>query len=582
MQPQIEGTAPSDGKHVLLIDRSGSMTSVGKDGATRLEEAKEKAIDYVDQLYGGGLFSSSGGETMIIAFSDYAEVITPFTDSKQQLISSIRSIAPTHGKSQIGESLQLARAYMTNIDPENEGVSSSDSAHLELFSDGLIVDINNQVLARGETLSYQMVGSSEDTNIGIATIDAKRPSESVEEVQVFISLVNTSDNSATVDIELSIDSIPVGVQEVIIPPQLDGLPGKASMVFVPFLMPKSGVIQATILADDILEIDNRAALVVPPSKELRVILVEDGAPILQSVLEGMPLQELKVVHETTLEKMIQDGKTAEYDVVVTRDITLENMPRGNYFMFGSPPPVEALQSFVSGDAQVMLVADEEHPCMRFVRYEDIVVTEGYEVVFDGSVQVLLEGSNWPAVMNYRGSGTQLVYVSFDPMDSNWPYLRSFPFFVFNTVEYLGRSGSQFTSSVKLVGDSISELVQLGDVVQIIDPEGVSHPVSVDSNGVAVWGPVRLAGVHTMEIGDSKEVAYAINASSLESEVASVETVTFGTKKVQSAKSDGASYIQLWPWALGAVLAVLLAEWWVYQKKVSHPLVKTWTHTGGNS
>ena len=122
MQPQIEGGVPSAGKHVLLIDRSGSMASIiNEEGKTRLDIAKELAIDFVDQIYGGGLFSSGGGESMVIAFSDHAEVVAPFTDSKQQLVSSIRAITQTHGKSHVGESLQLARGYMTNVNPKVKG-----------------------------------------------------------------------------------------------------------------------------------------------------------------------------------------------------------------------------------------------------------------------------------------------------------------------------------------------------------------------------------------------------------------------------------------------------------------------------
>ena len=421
-----------------------------------------------------------------------------------------------------------------------------------------------------------MVGSPEDTNIGITLIDAKRPSESNDDVQVFLSLTNTKQEPVTVDIELRIDDIPVGVQEAHIPQQLDGLPGISNMVFVPFTMPNSGVIQAKLLIDDVLAIDNQASLVVPPAKDLRILLAEDGAPILRTVLEGMPLQELKVVNEFELNEMILEGKTADYDVVISRDIQLESMPRGNYFMFGSPPPIDALESFVAGEAQVMLVADEDHPCMRFVRYEDIVVTKGFDIVHDGAVHVLLEGSNWPAVLSYRGNGIQLLYVAFDPMDSNWPYLRSFPFFVFNTVEYLGRSGNQITSSARNVGDSITELVQVGEVVNVVTPDGSVIPVSVDTNGVAAWGPVRLSGIHTIKVSDSRDVAVAINSPAEETVVASIETIFIGTKEVESTKSDGSSYIQLWPWALGAVLAVLVIEWWVYQKKVSLPLMQSWT------
>ena len=232
MQPQIKGGAPVEGRHILLIDRSGSMSTKSSDGTERLEEAKEKAIEFVDQLYGGGLFSSSGGATMVIAFADNAVVVSPFTDSKQLLVSSIRGIKPTHGGTNIGEAFSLARAYLTNVDPESAGAPTSESASIDLFSDGAISDIDDQTLMSGETMTYHMIGLPTESNIGIATMDAKRTSGSENEVQVFLSLVNTGNEKAIVDIELLVDSVPLGVQEASIPGQSEGNAGTSSVVFI--------------------------------------------------------------------------------------------------------------------------------------------------------------------------------------------------------------------------------------------------------------------------------------------------------------------------------------------------------------
>lgn len=576
MQPQIEGGSPREGTHVILIDRSGSMTAVNSDGTTRLDTAKEKARDLVNQIYGGGLFSSTGGETMVIAFSDHAEVVTPFTNSKQQLLHAIESIQPTHGKSIVSEPLKLARAYTTTVDPEQDGISSNEFAQLELFSDGLIEDIQDQALQGGETLQYHMIGSPLDTNIGISTIDAKRSDESSDQVQVFLSLINTTPQDETVEIELRIDGVPVGVQEVRIPKQTDNLAGISSLVFVPFSMPQSGVIEAHLLREDSLAIDNQTSLIIPPAKELKVLVAEEGAQIVRTVLQGMPLADLKVVDSSTLRSMIESDDLSAYDVVVIRDLHIDSLPQGKYLIFGEPPPISAFDTFADGEAQVMLVASENHPVMRFVRYEDIVVTKGHDVVIQNEVETLLEGSNWPAVMTYRGDGIQLVYVAFDPINSNWPYLRSFPFFVFNGVQFLGHSGDQLTLSSREIGQTITEHIRVGDQVILTEPDGVKHTILVDKNGSVSWGPTRLSGVHTISSSQRDDLFFAINSPVQESKIASVEQISIGAKEVSSSSSEGLSFIQLWPWALGAVLAVLIAEWWVYQKKVSTPLRLSWT------
>ena len=578
MQPQIEGGTPKEGSHVLLIDRSGSMTAVNEDGMTRLDEAKERAHDLVNQIHGGGLFSSSGGETMVIAFSDHAVVVSPFTDSIQQLTTAIASIQPTHGQSHVSDSLKLARAYTTNVNPESEGLAASESAQLEIFSDGLIADIEEQALQRGETLRYHMVGSVDDTNVGITTIDAKRPTESSEDVQVFISLLNTQAQDVSVDIELLINGIPSGVQQVLIPAQRNDVPGTSSLVFVPFDMPGFGVLQVRLLRNDSLAMDNQASIVIPPAKELKVLVAEEGASLVRTVLEGMPLAKLKVVSGSTLNRMIESGETTTYDVVVVRDVHLNSLPQGKYFIFGEPPPISSFATFVDGEAQVMLVATEDHPVMRFVRFEDIVVTKGYDVVLDHTVDTLLEGSHWSAVMTYRGNGIQLIYVAFDPINSNWPFLRSFPFFVFNGVQYLGHSGDQLTASARQVGQTMTKNILGTKSVSIVEPDGSTHTVLVDTAGSVSWGPIRLSGLHTIATEQEVDTQFAINSPSSESIIASVEAISIGATEVSTTQSSGSSFIQLWPWALGAVLVVLLAEWWVYQKKVSTPLLSSWSQS----
>lgn len=567
MQPQLEGGSPKQGKHVLLIDRSASMATKNENGVTRFEEAKEQAVALIAKLHGGGLFSGGTGETMVISFSDYAEIVIPFTDSEQQLVNAINAISPTHGTSSIDEALKLARAYSTNTDPEQNGLPMSESAQLELFSDGNISDIESQALQRGETLRYHQLGEMHDFNIGITTISAKRVSEASDEVQVFLSLMNTGSELVTTDIEVSVDGIPIGMQQVVIPAASEKSPGTTSVVFLPFPMPSGGVVHAVLTSTDPLEVDDVSSLVIAPPKELKVLISENGPGLVRTILEGMPLSKLQVVSPSTMQEMVATGEASAFDVVITRDVSLPSLPTGNYLIFGAPPPLEAFATHIEGEAQVMLVAKEDHPVMRFVRFEDIVVSKGFEIVTDGNVEVLLEGSGWPAVMRLRDNGVQIVYAAFDPLESNWPYLRSFPFFVYNAVQFLGRSGDALLSAKGIVGETIRVSVPQGiSSVTVSEPQGISHEVQVDATQRANWGPIRVAGQHTVSWNDSVQRYIAVNSPSGESVIASKATISIGATTVESSGSSGASFIQLWPWALAAVLAVLLAEWWVYQRK----------------
>src|SRR5690606_2971828 len=109
-QPQVQAGQNPGRRTVMLIDNSASMsaedvTGAGAAGGTRLDEAKRLARERIEAMYGGGLFAGAPGETMIVAFSDRAEVVSRFTNVRQQLLDAVDRIQPTHGESKLGEAL---------------------------------------------------------------------------------------------------------------------------------------------------------------------------------------------------------------------------------------------------------------------------------------------------------------------------------------------------------------------------------------------------------------------------------------------------------------------------------------------
>ena len=159
---------------------------------------------------------------------------------------------------------------------------------------------------------------------------------------------------------------------------------------------------------------------------------------------------------------------------------------------------------------------------------------------------------------------------FDPLDSNWPFQRSFVNFIANSVEWLGSPAEAAAGGTLSPGDVIATTLPAGvREATVRHPDGSSESVAVPDPSQFSWGPIRRAGVYRVEWksgGQTQERAFAVNMlDPVEARVAARETLQIGTERIQ-ARRGGGVLTDLWPWAIGAGLLLLAAEWWVYHRR----------------
>lgn len=633
MQPQLEGAGRGGERTILLIDRSASMNATDGDadapaaGTTRLEAAKARARERLEAIYAGGLFGASGGETMIIAFADEAEVIKRFSRSKQDLLRAIDAIEPTDGRSRIGRALELARAFTTNVDPEAERPRETP-AFLEIFSDGRIADLEEQVL-RGETATWHAIGTPEVGNLSISTLSVERPWSRPTAVEVFAAIANHGPEPVTVDVQLSVDGAALSVVEVDLPargtvarqavedagedPDAAGtaaiggdvlVPGRGGVSFTPFEQTDGAVIEVAIVGDDALGVDDAARVVVPPPRSLRVAVVGDASGLVESALAGMGLAAL----ERLSERDIRDAEPAELDrwdaIVVAgaepwpdppaageatppEDAGVESdaasdagrllwswPPAGRWVFMGDAPPLAGLEPYGEADVQLVLRTASEHPVMRFVEMDDVVVRTSQLVQPGGGVEVLVRGSESPLVLETVRGPLHVILATFDPLDSTWPFDRSFVAFLVNAVEHLGRRGEGPATRPLAPGEAIRARLPAGATdIEVVDPEGRTRAVLTPDPRLTSWGPIRRAGLHELRwtdpvTGDREERLYAVNADASESMIVPPASIDLpgGTVVVDA---DGATGMhRLWPWAIAVCLVVLTLEWWMWTRRMA--------------
>lgn len=582
MQPQLAGEERSEGRVILLIDRSASMnTSDGEEGRTRLEQAIDAARGRVEAMYAGGLFGRSNVETMIIAFGEEAEVAKRFTRSRDDLLRALDRIEPTDGRSRLGPALQLARAYMTNTDPESNQ-APDDPGTMEIYSDGRIADLD-ELAWRFETINYHRLGAEGTSNAAVGRVSVSRPFDRPTFVEVFAGLLTYDSNPVATDVELIVDGRVVAVQEVEIPagsidPGGVRRPGRTNVVFSPFEQAEEGVVTARIVRDDGLAVDNSAHAVLPPPKSLDVLLVGDRDSLIEDVLEGMPLERLRTIRPDEWVNRYTDVAEIDVDVVIGDDWVppADAMPRGRYLTFGDTPNVPGYEAYgVAERGQLVIRTDGEHPVLRAVSLSDLVVYNATLVQPDRTVEVLVHGERGPLVLESRADGRHVLAAMFDPHDSSFPTIRSWVTFVFNAVDHLGRTGGDAADAMLVPGDAIAARLPLDTFrVMITTPDGEEREITTGDPERFSWGPVTRLGLHQLNwqgtsASDTGSRWIAVNlGDEAEVDIEPLAEIEVGTKTVKGEEVAGSGYRPIWPWAVGAAIAVLMLEWFFWTRKSS--------------
>ena len=582
MQPQVDAGRRHGGKTVILIDNSASMnaTDAGED-ETRLEEAKRRARDRVEELHGGGLFGGMPGEVMVIAFNSTAEVRTPFTDSRPQALAAIDGIEPSDAVSELGPALELARAYATTINPEETDRSMVEPATLELYSDGRIQDLDEHVLQGNERMEYHVVGTADSRNVTVFSLAADRPYDAPGKVQVFTVLYNANPEPVEADVQLSVDggvrSItpkPVVIPAATVNAEGGWTPGRKQISFTPFDQLRDAVIEVEVLMEDDLPLDNVAALVVPPARSLDVAVVGRHSYETVELLRSMSLERLELLDVATFLEMAEQGETDQFDVVVLSNVQLDSLPPGRYLSFGPTPPIEGLEEFGSmGRGGVVSRSRDEHPILRYVNL-DVLYVFNYHKIAPGPVgQPIVETGSGPLIMEIDRGNIQMVHVAFDPLESNWPPERSWANFVPNVIEYLGTLDDAVATAGGRPGDALTARLPADATnVRLRLPGGDELDLTpVDPVNFA-WGPARRVGLYELTWDHGEDATdrrvFAINLfDDEEGRIQSVDTIALSVDEVTGDRGErGNRWTGLWPWLLGIVLAMLMLEWWLWQRR----------------
>ena len=582
--PILSLLTSSGSRYVLLIDRSASMRATDVE-PSRLEVAKEQAKIFVESLRAGSFFrlTDESDQTMVIAFDSNAKVMCNFTADKQQLIGAIESITPGDGISSLAEPIVVARAFAQAPGEDTPAPTVQDPAQLVLFSDGQIRDLD-QIVVGSDELVFHCIGQSTE-NVAITAMQARRSYENPDEVSVFATVANYGDAPVARDVQLSINNNVRSVRSVTVPARRNVVgvsdanqPGRVAVVFS-LSYAEAGVLEVRQLPGsgsnpepDNLACDDAAWSILPPPKRLSVLLVTNGNAVLESALRACSLAQLDLHTPAEFDAMDRATFDVEqpYDFIVLDDYAPESVPKCRYLVFGRPP--EGIDVSVPQQLENQVLVDwrTKHPVLKYVNLMNLFAAKCYEMALPRDADVLAEFNETPAIAVVRRNGSVLLLVSFDVLQSNWPFEPGFVLFCYNAANFLGTQVGSDQESNLHVGDPIVVDGLAPETVAQIDGPGISG-LEVTSSAV---GSVRFPGTgrvgpYSLSVGDRPPMLFAVNLlDSQESDVAPRREIVLSGEAVQAEEQAlTRSNLPLWPFLVGLALILVCLEWLIYTRKV---------------
>lgn len=350
---------------------------------------------------------------------------------------------------------------------------------------------------------------------------------------------------------------------------------------------------------DVLPTDDAAFLVVPPAKRLGVAIVSTkGNLFLSAALEGLPLSKLDVMTPEQFQKVLAEGRGGEYDVFVLDGWAPApdgdgSLPPGRYVIFNAVPPGAGMVDKGVGGATQIVDWDRAHPVMRSVNLDPLIIGKNRAVEIvkpqaggagaDVSAVVLASTTSGASIVEARGADWRAVIVPWDLMESNWPFDVGFIVFTAQAVGYVGGSSGGVIGQSQMVqpGSILSDRLPSGaSGVTIESPAGESSKLEAAADGRVVFGPIRTMGFYRVSWAGSagptdsqrdgrNERFFAANLlDSRESDAASAEKLELASRPVAAQDALATKGTRkLWPWFLLGALAVVMLEWFVYNRKV---------------
>jgi Ca-activated chloride channel family protein len=550
-QPFMMGANSRDQKIIILVDCSASMGAVDAAGKSRLDLAKEEVGRIIDSLL-------PGQQLCLFEITNAGRNLA-FTDNKVVLRRELASLTVTDVPTRLETGLNLVQGL--TLDNEKRAVLFFTDGNLPTRPDPIT---GKAVAAVDLQLPFQVnfhLIPKAGPNLGITALNARRAGR--DKWEVFVRVDSSAEKGAEAKLQLLVN----GQQEVEDKLIFTSQESQKLAFKVDASAASSLEVRLVPEGQDSLKSDNVALMDLPAIRDLNVYC-PTSLPAWRHAIEG-------------LEGIVVDppasgpSKSAVHELVITDTLTDLVRDTPMCVVVGQiPKDLTERIKIVDGEAEVVdwqRNADLlQHVRLKEVRISGVPTLAKDvkdEAIEELGYRILAFGSGGPLIVE-KSSGAKLQYfLLFHTDRSTLPYRLAFPIFVNNCINLALRQSELSEVQAAATGAIPPMSLDPDSTYRITSPDGRHQDVMTDKEGTlhAIGAPV----VGPYEIRKDGKVVKTIGASllnSTESMLGQVEEIRFDDSSAVATTEAPREAKSFWPTLATLAFVLLLAEWWLYQKR----------------
>jgi hypothetical protein len=226
--------------------------------------------------------------------------------------------------------------------------------------------------------------------------------------------------------------------------------------------------------------------------------------------------------------------------------------------------------------------DRTHPLMQWLDLGDVEIAEGRPITLPSGGTRLMDSNKGTLFAIAPREGFEDAVLGFDiytvdkdgdtVLNTNWPIKRSFPSFMYAVLGYLGGGQAALSGETVKPGQSVAIKSEIpSEELTVETPQGVKRSATRGKDGAFHFSQTDELGPYEVSDGTNTIERFTVNLfDELESNIrpAKEQSLEIGNVNVDAAAGTEPVRRETWKWLLLAALVVLLAEWYIYNRRVS--------------